>query len=191
MNMQPDMSIIAEAANGKEAVELTLEHEPDIVLMDISMPVLDGVEATQQISENLPETGIIILTMHKRDDYVFEAIKAGAKGYLLKEVEMDELLRAVRTVAEGEAILDPILANKVLDEFRPRNEEDKPLLDELAERDIEILSLLSHGLTNQEIADQLTISEKTVRNRLTMVFKQLHLKNRTEAALYAMRKGLS
>lgn len=190
LDSQPDMKVVAQAKNGREAVDLTRDHQPDIALLDINMPELDGVEVARQISMSHPRTGIIILTMYRRDDYVFEAIKAGARGYLLKEAELDELFSAVRAVANGEAVIDPAIATRVLAEFRqprPAKEESEP---ELAARDVQILRLLAQGLTNQEIAAELFIAEKTVRNRLSLVFNQLQLKNRTQAALYAMREGL-
>ena len=191
INSQDDMHVIGQASNGNEAILLVSEHNPDVVLLDIKMPEMDGVEATQKIKSQFPDVGIIILTMYKRDDYVFRAIKAGASGYLLKEVEMSELLAAVRSVAQGDAVIDPAIASRVLAELRgdasPSTKDDT----ELADRDIEILRLLGQGSSNQEIAEQLFLSEKTVRNRLSLVFRQLHLKNRTEAALYAMRKGLA
>ncbi|MFQ5401306.1 MAG: response regulator [Anaerolineae bacterium] len=189
LQAQPDMTVVAQAGNGREALELTRQHQPNVVLMDINMPEMDGVEAARKITARLPQTGVIILTMYRRDDYVFEAIKAGASGYLLKEVELDELLTAVRAVAGGEAVIDPAIAGRVLAEFR-RPKAGKPETEPLAERDVEILRLLAGGLSNQEIADQLHLSEKTIRNRLSLIFRQLHLKNRTQAALYAMREGL-
>lgn len=190
LETQPDMKVVAQAGNGNDAVDLALAHKPDIALLDINMPEMDGVEAAQRITAELPETGIIVLTMYRRDDYVFEAIKAGASGYLLKEAELDELLTAIRAVAQGEAVIDPAIAGRVLAEFRQPQKNNKAASPELSDRDVDILRLVAQGLPNQEIADQLFISEKTVRNRLSMVFNQLHLKNRTEAALYAVREGL-
>ncbi len=188
LEVQPDMTVIAQADNGQEAVELALTHQPDIILMDINMPEMDGVEAARQITAQLPQTGVIILTMYRRDDYVFEAIKAGASGYLLKEVELDELLEAIRAVARGEAVIDSAVASRVLAELRqPARSQPKPVL---AERDVEILRLLAQGLKNQAIAERLSLSEKTVRNRLSLVFRQLHLENRTQAVLYALREGI-
>ena len=167
LEMQPDMRVVAQADDGEEAVGLVGRHRPDIVLMDINMPGMDGVEAARRITAQWPETGVIILTMYRRDDYVFEAIKAGANGYLLKEVELDELLSAVRSVARDEAVIDSAIASRVLAEFRrPRQ-------------------------TEEEIADQLSIAEKTVRNRLSGIFRRLHLENRTQAALYAVREGIA
>lgn len=187
---QADMQVVAQADNGKDAVVLARQKKPDIVLLDINMPGMDGIEATRKIISDSSNTAIIILTMYRRDDYVFETIKAGASGYLLKEVELDELLSAIRAVAEGEAVIDPAIAVRLLEEFREPQETRKPDKSELSSRDLSILQLIGQGLPNQEIADRLFISEKTVRNRLSMIFHQLHLKNRTEAALYAIREGL-
>jgi DNA-binding NarL/FixJ family response regulator len=191
LELQDDMTVVAQASNGSEAVEMAKQHRPDVALLDISMPELDGVAATGQITDALPDTGVIILTMYRRDDYIFEAIKAGASGYLLKEVELRELVRAVRTVARGEAVIDAAIAGRVMAELRSDNVLPKPdHEDSLSERDIEILRLLAEGQSNQAIAEHLSISEKTVRNRLSLVFRRFHLKNRTEAALFAMRRGL-
>jgi DNA-binding NarL/FixJ family response regulator len=191
LNSQPDMTVIAQAENGLEAVKLAQKHQPDIVLLDINMPELDGVIAAQRITAELPETGIIILTMYRRDDYVFEAIKAGARGYLLKEAELEDLLAAIRTVAQGEAVIDPAIAMRVLAELRQPKKTKKPAESGLNERDLEILRLLVEGLSNQDIANRLFISEKTVRNRLSLIFRKLHLENRTQAALYALKEGLA
>jgi DNA-binding NarL/FixJ family response regulator len=190
LEIQSDMTVVAQANNGVEAVKLAQQHQPDVILMDINMPQMDGVEATKQITAVSPNIGIIILTMYRRDDYVFEAIKAGANGYLLKEVELDDLLAGIRAVAQGEAVIDPAIAHRVLAELRRPPAKTKDT-SELAERDIEILRLLSEGLTNQEIADRLHIAEKTVRNRLTQIFRKLHLENRSQAIVYALREGLS
>ncbi len=192
LDSQPDIQVVAQAGNGQEAIQMARTHKPQVALLDIQMPEADGIEVTTRINAEFPEMGIIILTMFKQEDYIFEAIKAGANGYLLKEVELDELLDAIRRVARGEAIIDPAIAGKVLAEFRrpPPKESQKEAEHNLAERDIQILNLIGQGLSNQKIADQIVISEKTVRNRLSNIFKQLHLKNRTEAALYALKKGL-
>lgn len=191
LDMQPDIIVIAQAENGNEAVELSQQHRPDVVLMDINMPQMDGVEATRQITAVSPESNIIILTMYRRDDYVFEAIKAGASGYLLKEVELNELLAGIRAVAAGEAIIDTAVAGRVLAAFRDKPDTEPDETPDLDERDLDILRLLAKGLTNQEIADQLHLAEKTIRNRLTQIFRKLHLENRSQAILYALREGLS
>ncbi len=192
LETQADMAVVAQAKNGLEAIELARRHRPAVVLLDINMPDMDGVEATRRICAELPGTGVIILTMYRRDEYVFAAIRAGARGYLLKEVELRELLEAVRVVARGEAVIDPAIVGRVLAELRPSPGPAKSTPKEiLAERDIDILGLLAQGLSNLQIAEQLSLSEKTVRNRLSLVFGRLHLKNRTEAALYAIREGLA
>jgi len=191
LELQGDIEVVAQAANGREAVAQARQHQPHVALLDINMPELDGVEATRQISAIAPHTGVIILTMYRRDDYIFEAIKAGASGYLLKEVELAELVRAVRSVAGGEAVLDAAIAGRVMAELRAKSQPPAGDEEALPERDVEILRLLAQGKSNQEIADSLFIAEKTVRNRLSLVFKQLHLKNRTEAALYAFKEGLA
>jgi DNA-binding NarL/FixJ family response regulator len=191
LELQGDIEVVAQAANGREAVALARQHQPNVALLDINMPEMDGVEATRQITAATPETGVIILTMYRRDDYIFEAIKAGASGYLLKEVELAELVRAVRSVAKGEAVLDAAIAGRVMAELRagsPTSGSDEVVL---TERNTQILQLVAQGKSNQEIADALFVAEKTVRNRLSLIFKQLHVKNRTEAALYALREGLT
>ena len=189
LESQPDLTVVAQASTGVEAVALAKQHQPDVILMDINMPKLDGVAAAQQITAVSPQIGIIILTMYRRDEYVFEAIKAGARGYLLKEVELEELLNAIRSVSQGEDVIDPAIAGRVLAELRqPRQAPTSA--SELAERDLEILQLVAQGLSNQEVTDKLFLAEKTIRNRLSIIFKQLQLENRTQAALYALRQGL-
>lgn len=187
LSAQPDMTVVAQAATGDAAVAAAQAHQPDVVLMDISMPGMDGVEATRHIMALPHPPGVIILTMYRRDDFVFEAIKAGARGYLLKEVELEELLAAIRTVARGDAVVDPAIAGRLLAALRGPGEEDDSAL---SERDIAILRLVGEGMSNQAIASELALAEKTVRNRLSALFQRLQLQNRTQAALYAVRKGL-
>lgn len=186
--------VIGEAANGREAIRHALDTRPDVVLMDIQMPELDGVAATQAILAERPEIKVIILTMYRQDHYVFEAIKAGARGYLLKDADADDLVDAIHRVAAGETLLSAEMAASVLDEFRrygelPRHAEHT--ISELSEREESILRLLAQGRTNQEIAEALGVSEKTVRNRLSEIFSKLRLNNRTQAALYALREGIA
>ncbi len=191
LETQEDMIVVAQADNGLEAVNLATIHQPDVALVDIHMPEMDGVEATRRIKVVSPRTRIIILTMIRQGDYVIEAIKAGASGYLLKEVELEEVLDAIRSVARGEAVMDSAIAGRVLAELRgPQSVELASSGEELSERDIEILRLLAQGKTNQEIAEKFFIAEKTVRNRLTYIYRVLQLENRTQAALYALREGL-
>lgn len=194
LESEEDFRVIGEAANGREAVRFALETKPDVILMDIQMPELDGVAATKEILAAWPDANVIMLTMYRQDHYVFEAIKAGASGYLLKDADADRLTDAVRRVHSGETLLNADLAKNVLDEFRkygkmPNHPEHK--LSELTAREEDILRLLAQGHANLEIAEQLGVSEKTVRNRLTEIFSKLRLNNRTQAALYALREGIA
>lgn len=186
------LRVIGEAVNGREAVRYAAETHPDVILMDIQMPELDGVKATQSILEIDPAARVIILTMYRQDRYVFEAVKAGARGYILKDADATTLLEAIGRVAAGEALLDADLAQSVLDDFRDKKEilpSEKH--SDLNERETTILKLLAQGYSNQDIALRLDISEKTVRNRLSEIFTKLQLNNRTQAALYAIREGIA
>jgi DNA-binding NarL/FixJ family response regulator len=191
-NAEPDMQVVGQAADGQEACRLAREHHPDVVVIDINMPVLDGVQATRQLMTDLPDTGVIILTMHRQDQYVFEAIKAGARAYMLKDTDSEDLLQAIRTVASGEAVLTSAIALRMIEEFR-RQQNDPSGADgitQLTEREQDILRLVAQGMDNNEISDRLGLSEKTVRNRMTVIFEKLHVNNRVQAALYALRRGL-
>ena len=194
LETEDDFRIIGEAATGREAVRYALETRPDVILMDIQMPELDGVAATKTILAERPEARVIILTMYRQDRYVFEAVKAGARGYLLKDADAEDLISAIRRVAEGETLLNPEMASSILDEFRKMRELPRHpdhAISELTEREADILRLLAQGHSNQEIAEALQVSEKTVRNRLSEIFSKLRLNNRTEAALYALREGIA
>jgi len=187
------MEVVGEASNGVEAIELAEKLKPDVILMDINMPKLDGVRATQRITESEDHPAIIVLSMHREDEYIFDALKAGAKGYFLKTSDSRDLVEAIRSVVRGEAALEPDLAQKVLDEFRrmstmPRSKATG--LASLSNRETEILRLVAQGLSNQDIADKLHLATKTVKNQLYVIFQKLQLNNRTQAALYALRKGL-
>jgi DNA-binding NarL/FixJ family response regulator len=184
-------TVVGEAENGREAVELAVQLRPDVVLMDIQMPEMDGVEATRQVTLQLPETRVIILTMYRQDNYVFEAIKAGARGYLLKDVDGEDLLEAIRAVQRGEALINTAMAARVLDEFRRESQslEDTDKAETLNAAERDILVLLAQGLDNSTIARQLLLSEKTITNRLSDIYSKLHVNNRTQAALYALRRG--
>lgn len=186
------LRVIGEAVNGREAVRYAAQTHPDVILMDIQMPELDGVKATQSILEIDPNARVIIITMYRQDRYVFEAVKAGARGYILKDADAATLLGAIKRVAAGEALLDDALAQSVLDDFRDKKEilpSEKH--SDLNERETTILKLLAQGHSNQDIALRLDISEKTVRNRLSEIFTKLQLNNRTQAALYAIREGIA
>jgi DNA-binding NarL/FixJ family response regulator len=180
--------VVGEAENGREAVALARSLEPDVILMDIQMSGLDGVQATQQIMAHTPLARVIILTMYRRDDYVFEAIKAGARGYLLKDVDWRDLLDAIRAVHEGQALIDPTMALRVLDEFR-RSGNSEGAGACLTDGEMDVLTLVARGLDNPAIAETLSLAEKTITNRLSIIYQKLQVRNRTQAALYALRRG--
>jgi DNA-binding NarL/FixJ family response regulator len=191
INKQSDMTVVGEAKDGVDAVNKAEELAPDIILMDISMPILDGVKATRLIRDQGEQVGIVVLTMHGDDKYVFEAIKAGAQGYILKDADLDELLKAIRTVHRGEPMIDSSIAGRVLVEFGrlTRDQQNRDFLD-LSQRETEILQFVAQGATNKDISEKLFISEYTVRNALSIIFQKLHVNSRTEAAVYAVREGL-
>ncbi len=194
LETEEDFRIIGEASTGREAIRYALETKPDVILMDIQMPELDGVAATKAILAENPDARVIILTMYRQDRYVFEAIKVGARGYLLKDADAEDLIDSIRRVADGEALLDAGMAAEILNEFRKTRElpaDPEHRLSELSEREADILRLLAQGHANQQIAEALEISEKTVRNRLSEIFSKLRLNNRTQAALYALREGIA
>jgi len=185
-----DIQVVGEAADGREAVDQADTLRPDVILMDLVMPVMDGIEATRQITGNQPETRILALTSFAADDKVFPAIKAGALGYLLKHADPEELVDAIRKVYHGEPSLHPSIARKVLQEMR-RPTMKTPTPDPLTGREIEVLNLVAKGLSNQEIAGQLSIAEVTVRTHVSNILSKLHLANRVQAALYALREGFA
>lgn len=184
-------TVLCEAANGREAIELVQQHQPDVVLMDISMPVLDGIGATQHITTEFPAIRVIVLTVEEQDQYVFGAIKAGASGYLLKDVDEPTLIRAIQRVHGGETMINPQLATRVMAEFRRLSQREVATgwVEQLSRGEFDVLRLVAEGLDNPEIAAQLSLSERTVTNRLSQIYQKLHLNNRTEAALYALRRG--
>ena len=183
--------VVGEAEDGQEAVHLAAELKPDVILMDISMPNLDGIQATLQIMEQDPEARIIALTMYEQNHYVFNAIKAGAKGYLRKNVDAQVLLEAVRAAHQGDALVGPIAASRVLDEFRRLSQtgEEGTEIKRLTEGEMAVLRLVAEGADNQAIARQLDLSVQTIANRLRNIYQKLHVNNRTQAALYALRRG--
>ncbi len=181
--------VVGEAENGQEAIDLARQLEPDVILMDIQMPVLDGVQATSLIAEQNPAVGVIILTMYRQDHYVFEALKAGARGYLLKDTDGRALVDAVRAVHRGEALIDPGTAARVLEEFRRLSQLVSKDSEKLTEGEMDVLRLVAVGEENKTIAGQLSIAESTVANRLREIYQKLHVNNRTQAALTALRRG--
>ena len=187
-----NFSIVGEAENGQEAVNLARQLEPDVVLMDIRMPVLDGVQATGMITDADPEIPVIVLTMYREDQFIFDAIRAGARGYLLKDTDADELIEAIQVVQRGEALIDPLIAIRLLDEFRRLNDPEvahQEQLERLTEGEMTVLRLVAQGDDNRAIAAGLNLAESTVANRLRVIYQKLHVNNRTQAALYALRRG--
>jgi DNA-binding NarL/FixJ family response regulator len=183
----PGIEAVGEAATGQEAVEWALEFEPDVILMDLRMPELNGIEATRRIVDAQPQIGILVLTMFEDDDSVFAAMRAGARGYLLKGSEQDEVLRAIRAVASGEAIFGPAIATRLIAYFSSAHAEAFP---ELTEREREVLELIAKGRNNQAIAKELVLSLKTVRNHVSNVFNKLQVTDRAQAIVKAREAGL-
>ena len=195
---KPDIEVVGEAGNGREAVSKAQSLLPDVILMDLMMPEMDGIEAIRRIVARQPGARILVLTSFAADDKVFPAIKAGAMGYLLKDSESEDLVRAIHQVYRGESSLHPKIARKLLQELSsppqpPPTPEpvSGPTVDPLTEREVQVLQLLARGLSNQEIADQLVIVEGTVRAHVSNILSKLHLVSRTQATLYALREGLA
>jgi NarL family two-component system response regulator LiaR len=184
------MELVGEAADGVEAVQKARSLQPDVILLDLVMPRKGGLDVIGEIKEENPDMRILVLTSFAEDDKVFPAIKAGALGYLLKDSSAQELLRAIRDVYRGEPTMHPTIARKLMRELQ-RPPELPPTEDPLTEREVEVLKFVAQGLSNQEIADILVISERTVRTHVTNILSKLHLANRTQAALYALREGLA
>jgi NarL family two-component system response regulator LiaR len=185
------VTVIGEASDGEEAVQMATELKPDIVIMDIAMPKLNGIEATRQIKLISPRTAVLILSAYDDDEYVFALLKVGAAGYLLKNVSGDELTRAIRAVDKGEPVLDPIVARKVMNYFTLPDKGrgvERPS-EHLSNRETDILKLAAKGMTNKDIADKLHLSNRTVEGHLRTVFNKLGVGSRTEAVLYGLRKG--
>mgnify|MGYP001823742456 CR=1 FL=1 len=185
---EPDIEVGGEATNGRDAGAGVLELGPDVVLMDLVMSPVDGIEATRQIKEQQPGTRILVLTSFATDDKVFPAIKAGALGYLIKDTGPEELIQAIRQVYQGEPTLHPAIAQKLLAEIAGPVDEE-PVTDALTGREVEVLKLVARGLSNQEIADELVINVTTVYSHVSSILSKLHLATRTQAALYALREG--
>ena len=190
LELQDDIEVVGEAENGLEAVEQTRQQGPDVVLMDLVMPEMDGIEATRQICALFPGTKVIALTSFAGDDKVFPAIKAGAAGYQLKDVSPHDLVDAVRAAHRGETLLHPEIAKKLMAEVATREEKSEPDPDVLTERELDVLGLIARGFSNHQIAEELTISEKTVKTHVSNILSKLHVDDRTQAAIYALKKGL-
>ena len=185
-----DIKIVGEACNGLVAIEENKKLKPDVILMDLIMPEMDGIEAIRRITAEQPNARILVLTSFVTDDKVFPAIKAGALGYLLKDSEPDDLVEAIRQVHQGEPSLHPSIARKVLRELG-RSSTETPIPEQLTDRETEVLRLLAKGADNQEIAEKLVVAEVTVRTHISRILGKLHLANRVQATLYALREGLT
>jgi two-component system, NarL family, response regulator LiaR len=190
LEAQPDISLVAQAGSGAEAVRLAQEFIPDVVLMDLLMPDMDGIEATRRIKNVSPRTQIVILTSFHQDEYVFPAFKAGAISYLLKDVKAAELLDAIRRAARGEATLHPKIAARVIKTFRGLEHDEAAPFTALTERELEVLKLIAKGYANEKIAGELVISVGTVKGHVSNILSKLHLVDRTQAAAYAWQEGI-
>jgi len=187
---QADIAVLAEAASGKEALLLAAELAPDVALMDLVMPGLDGVETTRRLKQISPRTQIIILTSYHKDEHIFPAIRAGALSYVLKDIGTAELADAVRKAARGEAVMHPHVAARVVQELQATPSRNSGMTPTLSEREQEVLRLIAEGSSNTEIAERLIISENTVKSHVSNILGKLHLADRTQAAIYAWRAGV-
>ena len=190
LEAQPEIAVVAEAESGEQAVRLAGEYIPDVVLMDLVMPGMDGVEATRKVKDVSPRTQIIILTSFHEDEHIFPALQAGAISYLLKDVKATELVEAILRASKGEATLHPRVAARLIKQFSHGESERRSLFTELTEREVEVLTLIARGFTNQKIAEDLVISVGTVKGHVSNILSKLHLADRTQAAVYAWQEGI-
>jgi DNA-binding NarL/FixJ family response regulator len=194
LDAQPDINVVGEAADGREAVSLVRESEPNVVLMDIRMPEIDGIGATRLLTRRGVATRILVLTTFDLDEYVYEALRAGASGFLLKDVATEDLVAAVRTVARGDALLAPAITRRLIEEFLhrlPPGEIRSPTLSDLTDREVEVLSLIGRGLSNAEIATTLFVAETTVKTHVGQILRKLSLRDRVQAVVLAYETGLA
>jgi NarL family two-component system response regulator LiaR len=190
LEAQLDIEVVAEAESGEEAVRLAREHVPHVVLMDLVMPGMDGVEATRKVKDVSPRSQIIVLTSYHQDEHIFPALQAGAISYLLKDVKAGELVDAIRRAAQGEATLHPRVAARVIQAFRGGDLDQSSPFTTLTERELDVIKLIARGLTNRKIAEELVISEGTVKGHVSNILSKLHLADRTQAAVYAWQEGI-
>jgi DNA-binding NarL/FixJ family response regulator len=194
LESEEGIDVVGEAEDGDEAIARAEELAPDVVLMDVRMPTMSGIEATRRLAESLPTTRIIMLTVSDEEDDLYEAIKAGATGYLLKEISIEEVADAVRAVMQGQTLISPSMASKLIAEFanlsKLANQRSSVPAPRLTDRELDVLRLVAQGMTNREVADQLYIAENTVKNHVRNILEKLHLHSRMEAVLYAVREKL-
>jgi NarL family two-component system response regulator LiaR len=186
----PDFEVIGEAGSGEEAIRLVSEHIPDVVLMDLIMPGMDGVETTRRVKQISPRTHVVVLTSYHEDAHIFPALKAGAISYILKDMKMDKLVEALHRAVQGEVTLHPRVAARVLQNIRGGDGEDPQLINILTDRELDVLKLIANGLSNCQIAEKLFISENTVKGHVSNILSKLHLADRTQVAVFAWRKGI-
>ena len=189
LKREPDFKIVGEASNGVEAIEKARELSPDVTLMDLRMPEMDGVEAITRIKEEKPEVKFIILTTYSDDEYIFKGIAAGARAYLLKDAPRDELFKAIRAVYRGESLIQPVVASRVLDKLAELSKKN-PSAETLSDREVEVLRLMAKGVSNSNIAEELSITQSTVKTHITSIFQKLNVTTRTEAVTTALRRGI-
>jgi len=191
LEAEPDIAVVAEAGDGDEAIRVARREKPDVILMDVRMPTMDGLEATRQITEANPDMKVIVLTTFDLDDYVYGALRSGASGFLLKDAGGDQLVDAIRVVASGEALIAPSVTKRLISEFAKRPESGKVEgLGELTERELEVLAQVARGLSNAEIGEELYVSETTVKTHVSHILTKLHLRDRVQAVVVAYESGL-
>jgi NarL family two-component system response regulator LiaR len=190
LEMTEDFQVVGEAASGEEAIKQVGEFIPDVVLIDLIMPGMDGVETIRRIKQISPRSQVVVLTSYHEDIHIFPALKAGAISYILKDVRMEKLVEALHRAVQGEVTLHPLVAKRVLQNMRSENPDEQPLFAELTDRELDVLKLIASGLTNTLIAQTLVISENTVKGHVSNILSKLHLADRTQVAVYAWQKGI-
>lgn len=190
LEAQADLLIVGEAASGEEAILQVREHIPDVVLMDLVMPGMNGVETTRAVRRVSPRTQVVVLTSYHEDEHIFPALRAGALSYTLKDVRSEELIEIIRKAAQGESVLHPRVATRVIQEVRAARRAIPPIFADLTARELDVLRLLAEGLSNAAIAEKLVIGEKTVKGHISNIFSKLHMADRTQAAVFAWQQGL-
>jgi DNA-binding NarL/FixJ family response regulator len=191
LKLEPDIQVVGAAEDGATAVEMVERYKPDLVLMDLKMPILNGVEAARQIRTRYPEVKVLVLTTYNDDEWVFDAIQAGASGYLLKDTPRDDLVKAIRGTVNGRTYVDPAIAGKVLDQVSSHPIQESTLFtSKLTEREVEVLRLIAKGLSNSDISERLYLSEGTIRNHVSAILSKLGVSDRTQAAVIAIQHGL-